>query len=87
MTLAMFLVVFALLMARLQSGADPALRASASRALTARGEAGAAIRTRASGGGGGGGSAATGSPVATEEPGPLRTRTSGGAGREASDDA
>lgn len=87
MTLAMFLVVFALLMARLQSGADPALRASASRALTARGEAGGAIRTRASGGGGGGGSAATGSPVATEEPGPLRTRTSGGAGREGSDDA
>lgn len=84
MTLATFLVVFALLMARLQSGADPGLRASANGVLQARGEAGTAIRTRTSGGAV---PAASGNPVATEVSSPLVTRTSGRAGREESDDA
>ena len=48
MTLATFLVVFALLMARLTAGADPALRTGASSALVRESASGGAVRTRAS---------------------------------------
>jgi hypothetical protein len=49
MTLATFLVLFTLMMARLQAGVDPALRASASSALVAGRSGSAAVTTRTSG--------------------------------------
>lgn len=88
MTLATFLVVFALMMARLQAGADPALRASAPSALVAGRSGAAAVTTRTSGTAGA--SATTppatieGSTAATPA---IVTRTSGApGGQEAGDD-
>lgn len=50
MTVATFLVVFAVMMARLTTGADPVLRASASPVALGAGPGAPAVRTRASGG-------------------------------------
>jgi hypothetical protein len=82
MTLATFLVLFTLMMARLRAGADPALRASASTSVAAAGSTTGAVTTRASGGGE---SAATATPATGSEEASARmpavvTRTSGGAG-------
>jgi hypothetical protein len=48
-TLATFLVIFALMMARLTAGADPALRAHPSTAVLTRSPGGAVLTTRTSG--------------------------------------
>jgi hypothetical protein len=48
-TLATFLVIFALMMARLTAGADPALRAHPNTAVVTRGPGGAVLTTRTSG--------------------------------------
>jgi hypothetical protein len=77
MTLASFLVLFTLMMARLQAGADPALHASAPGALIAGRSGSAPVTTRTSGAVG-----ASATPAATIEgsgaatPAVL-TRTSG----------
>lgn len=84
MTLATFLVVFAILMARLQSGVDPALGPSANRSLAAPGSAGATVVTRASGGSAPAG--ASGPPARRTTPA-VTTRASGSRGGEESDDA
>jgi hypothetical protein len=89
MTLATFLVLFTLMMARLRAGVDPALRTSTSTSLAATGSAPSAVTTRASGGGE---SAATATPAKASEESSARmpavvTRTSGGAGpREIGDE-
>jgi hypothetical protein len=75
-------VLFALMMARLGAGADPALRASTSMSVAAPGSATGPVTTRASGRGG---SAATATPVRRSEESPagmpaVVTRTSGGSG-------
>lgn len=86
-TLATFLVIFALMMARLTAGADPALRAQRSTAVLTRGPGGAVLTTRTSGAVG-----ATTPPIAGSERPPgtgaaIVTSTSGAAGtREAGDD-
>jgi hypothetical protein len=82
MTLATFLVLFTLMMARLRAGADPALRASTSTSVAAAHSATGVVSTRASGGRE---SAATATPAAGSEESPARmpaviTRTSGGGG-------
>ncbi|HYM55915.1 MAG TPA: hypothetical protein VES97_11170 [Solirubrobacteraceae bacterium] len=83
MTLATFLVVFTLMMARLTAGSDPALRASAgSAAALVEGSGGSVVRTRASGSGAAGAAtsqvaAAEGSSVATPA---IVTRSSGATG-------
>jgi hypothetical protein len=82
MTLATFLVLFTLMMARLRAGADPALRASTSTSAAAVGSATGAVTTRTSGGRE---SAATATPAAGSGESPARmpaviTRTSGGGG-------
>jgi hypothetical protein len=64
MTLATFLAIFALMMARLTAGADPALRPRASTPLVAEGAGRAAVTTRASGTGA---SSGTVTPVAAPE--------------------
>ena len=64
MTLAVFLELFTLMMARLQRGADPVLRASGASSLVETASGGSPLRTRASGGGA---SAATALPVAAGE--------------------
>lgn len=64
MTLATFLVLFTLMMARLTAGADPALRAGGASSLVETASGGSPLRTRASGGGA---SAATAVPVAASE--------------------
>lgn len=84
MTLATFLVVFTILMARLQSGVDPALGPAATGSLVVPGSSRGAILTRASGG------AApavlkSGSPSSST--GPVLTRTSGSRAGGESDDA
>jgi hypothetical protein len=48
MTLATFLVVFAMMMARLTAGADPAVKGATTAALVEPAAAGSAVRTRAS---------------------------------------
>jgi hypothetical protein len=89
MTLATFLVLFALMMARLRAGADPALRASTSTSVVAAGSAIGAVTTRTSGARE---SAATATPATgSEEPSArmpaVLTRTSGGSGpREVGDE-
>jgi len=76
--LASFLVVFVLLTARVVSGHDPALRASASRsALVSRGGH-TILRTTASGRVLGPASSATGALAAGTQPVTVVTRTSGG---------
>lgn len=81
MTLATFLVVFALMMARLQAGADPALRASAPGALVAGSSGSPAITTRTSGASAGTGAGPTTSVATTEGSAAaipaIVTRTSG----------
>ncbi len=81
MTLATFLVLFTLMMARLEAGADPALRASTSMSVAATGSATGTVTTRASGGGE---SASTATPTTWSEESsakvPVVTRTSGGSG-------
>jgi hypothetical protein len=82
MTLATFLVLFAVMMARLKAGVDPALRAGTGSSLTASGAGAGAVRTRTSGVGA---SAGTATPVATsEEVSPrsraIVTRASGASG-------
>ncbi len=77
MTLATFLVLFTLMMARLQAGADPALRASAAGALVAGRPGAGAITTRTSAAAG-----ASAAPAASNEGSPAAapaviTRTSG----------
>ncbi len=77
MTLATFLVVFAIMAARLQGGLDPALRAGTSGTTVVRNASGGAVVTRASG---------TAIPAsspsgAPAQPGaPVLTRTSGAGG-------
>lgn len=77
MTLATFLVLFTLMMARLQAGADPALHASAPGALGAGRSGSAAITTRTSGsvGASATSAASTGGPAAATTA--VVTRTSG----------
>ncbi len=67
MTLAIFLVLFALTMARLNAGADPDLGASTGTPLVARNPGGDAVKTRPGGGGASG--AATKPVAAAESPG------------------
>jgi hypothetical protein len=88
MTLATFLVLFTLMMARLQAGAGPALGSGASGALVAGPQGTGAVRTRTSGGAA---SSVSTSPVASEgapTPTPaILTRASGAPGTtEAGDD-
>lgn len=89
MTLATFLVLFTLMMARPRAGTDPALHASTSTSVAAAGSATGAVTTRASGGAE---SAATATPATGSEESSARmpavvTRTSGGAGpREVGDE-
>jgi hypothetical protein len=77
MTLATFLVVFAIMMARLQGGLDPALRAGTSGTTVVRNVSGGKVVTRASG---------TASPASSPSGTPTRqgttvlTRTSGAGG-------
>jgi len=78
MTLATFLVLFAVMMARLRAGADPALRASTPTALVA-GVGEGAVTTRTSGGRT---STSIAAPAAASEAGvssasAIVTRTSG----------
>lgn len=82
MTLATFLVLFTVMMARLRAGADPALHAGTVSALPANRTATGAVRTRTSGAGP---SAALATPVAaTGEPSAgsaaVVTRASGAPG-------
>jgi len=63
-TLATFLVVFTLMMARLEASTDPALRASTSAPLVAASTGAGAVTTRTSGGGE---STATATPAAGSE--------------------
>jgi hypothetical protein len=88
MTLATFLVLFTLMMARLTAGADPALRAGNASALVEPASGASPLRTRASGAGSSATTATTvaaseGSPVATPA---VVTRSSGGAGAGAGND-
>ena len=88
MTLATFLVLFAVMMARLKAGVDPALRAGAGSSLVASRAAGGAVRTRTSGAGA---SAGTATPVAaSEEPSAqsqaIVTRASGASGTQGAGD-
>lgn len=88
MTLATFLVLFAVMMARLKAGVDPALSAGTGSSLTASGAGSGAVRTRASGAGA---SAGTATPVAAaEEPsarsGAIVTRASGASGTQGTGD-
>ncbi len=83
-TLATFLVVFTLMMARLSAGADPALRAgaTANAATLTEGSGAPTVRTRVSGAGAAAGGAAQiavgqGAPAATSA---IVTRTSGAPG-------
>lgn len=77
MTLATFLVVFAIMAARLQGGLDPALRAATSGTTVVRSASGGAVVTRASGGAIPA-SSPTGAPAQTGTP--VLTRASGAAG-------
>jgi hypothetical protein len=87
MTLATFLVLFAVMMARLKAGVDPALRAGPSSSLAVGGAG--AVRTRTSGGGEPAGLA---TPVAASEgasaaSSAIVTRASGASGgRQAGDE-
>jgi len=87
MTLATFLVLFTLMMARLQAGADPALHASSGTALVAKRSGGSTVSTRTSGGAAGAGATPA---VATEGSGAttpaIVTRASGAGAREGVDD-
>jgi hypothetical protein len=89
MTLATFLVVFTLMMARLSAGADPAAHVGTSISLGVARSGVGAVRTRASGGGE---SAAAAVPAAGSGESSARmpaavTRTSGAAGmREIGDE-
>lgn len=79
MALATFLVLFALMMARLKAGADPSLRPSTSTSLVARSSGSRAVTTRTSGGGE---LTATATPAAASEessetPAAIVTRASG----------
>jgi hypothetical protein len=81
-TLATFLVLFTLMMARLKAGTDPALRASTSTPLASASSGTGAVTTRTSGGGE---SAAMGMPTTGSEESPATTpaavtRTSGAPG-------
>lgn len=82
MTLATFLVLFTLMMARLRAGVDPALHANTSASLVAAGSATSPVTTRASGGGESAATAmpATGSKQSSATMPAVVTRTSGGAG-------
>lgn len=81
MTLATFLVLFTLMMARLTAGADPALRAGNSGAVVQAVSAGSPLRTRTSGGAG---TVRTTSVAASQGSSAtvpaVLTRSSGGAG-------
>jgi hypothetical protein len=89
MTLATFLVLFTLMMARLNASADPDLRPSTSASLVARSPGAGAVTTRTSGGGASGAAA---TPVAASEESPgttaaMVTRASGAPGTtQAGDD-
>lgn len=81
MTLATFLVIFALMMARLEAGVDPALRVGPTTPVAAASSSARAVITRTSGGGE---SAATLAPTAGSEESAASpavvTRTSGSPG-------
>jgi hypothetical protein len=82
MTLATFLVVFTLMMARLSAGADPAVHVGTSISLGAARSGASPVRTRASGGGESAAAAipAAGSGEASATMPAVVTRTSGAAG-------
>jgi hypothetical protein len=86
LTLATFVVVFAILTARLQGGADPALRASTGASSSVMGEEGPGGRivTRSSGASSGhaGALAGAAAPRQGEGAGAVRTRASGSRGEE-----
>jgi hypothetical protein len=86
MTLATFLVLFTLLMARLQAGADPALRASAPSALVAGRSGSAAVTTRTSGAAGATVIPVAGSEGAAAATPAIVTRTSGVTGASGAGD-
>lgn len=91
MTLAAFLVVFTLMMARLTAGADPALRHGSTSALVEPASAGSPLRTRASGAAAGASGAASAVPAAAGESSgqttqAILTRTSGAGGGVGRDD-
>jgi hypothetical protein len=88
MTLATFLVVFTLMMARLSAGADPAMHVGASTSLSAARSGVGAVRTRASGGGESAAAAmpAAGSGESSATIPAVVTRTSGAAGTGESGD-
>ncbi len=79
MTLATFLVLFTLMMARLKAGTDPALRPSTSTSLVARSSGAGAVTTRTSGGGEPAAAAtqAAASEESSETPTAIVTRASG----------
>ena len=87
MTLTTFLVLLALMMARFNAGADPALRASTTTAVAAASSGVRAVATRTSGGGE---SATTLAPAAGSEESSASpsvvTRTSGSPGTTAAGD-
>jgi hypothetical protein len=88
MTLATFLVIFTLMMARLNVGADPALRGAANPVALTAGSGAGAVTTRASGASAAASStvqAAAGQGTATATPAVV-TRTSGAAGARIGDD-
>jgi hypothetical protein len=82
MTLATFLVVFTLMMARLTAGADPALRASSNTAALVAGSSAGAVSTRTSGAGAQGAATvqATAAEGASATTPAVVTRTSGTSG-------
>ncbi len=87
MTLATFLVIFTLMMARLSVGADPALRGAANPVALTAGSAGG-VTTRASGASAATSStvqAAAGQGAATATPAVV-TRSSGATGARIGDD-
>jgi hypothetical protein len=89
MTLAVFLVLFTLMMARLKAGADPVLSASTSISLVSGSPGGGAVTTRASGAtpSGGGATPVAGAEGSRVAPAVIVTRSSGAAGaREAGDE-
>jgi len=81
MTLATFLVLFTLMMARLTAGADPALRAGNSAAVVRTVSAGSPLSTRTSGGAATAGTTSVAASQGSSATVPaVLTRSSGGAG-------
>jgi hypothetical protein len=85
MSLATFLVLFSVMMARLTAAGGTALSSNRSVALAANGSGASAVRTRASGGGGSGATVAPAAFSGRAAPA-IVTSASGAAGAKASGD-